>query len=801
MKKSISIPAVSFVLAVFFLLNSAPVLAQKAHPVDVAIEEYATQFSPERAYLHYDKSAYFPGETIWFKAYLFNEVVPAMESKTFYTDWYDDKGNLLYHTVSPLVDAVTNGQFEIPADYKGSYIHVRAYTRWMLNFDSAFLYTKQLRVLGNDAPGGAKQPRRYTLKFFPEGGELVAGLNNKVAFKANDQWGQPVKVRGYLTNAQGRKMDSIRSQHDGMGYFFLVPEKGQSYSVKWRDEKNVEYTAALPAAKDQGFTLQVAISTDSRRFLVNYSPETAAQMDTVHLVGTMHQHEVFRIARATSQPEIKGLIPTTALPTGILTVTLFDKTWKPIAERITFINNEEYAFKPTMEVQRWGLNKRARNEIKITLPDSLAGNFSVSVTDAAIGVDSSTNIISHILLSSELKGDIYKPAYYFSAPYNEVAFDLDLVMLTHGWRRFKWEELLAGKTPKPVYHRDSTYISLSGKVLGVTQVNPGASVVLLVTQNKKLGQTLVVPIQPNGHFDESGMVLFDTAQVFYQFQDKDLKRSASIQFLADRLQVPSVRKTIGDRVFGVGPDTAGSYQQWRLAKEAAEWAEKFRVKTLENVIIKSKTKTPLQVMDEKYTSGLFVGGDGYQFDLVNDPVAAGQLNIFTYLQGKVAGLQITTSGSNVSMSWRGATPALFLNEMPADIDLLTNISVQDVAYVKVLRPPFMGASGGGTGGAIAVYTRRGDDVKATPGKGLSNNRVEGYTAIREFFSPNYSSFSPDQEQRDLRTTLYWNPQVSASAQKPAVLTFYNNDVTKAFRVIIEGITKDGRMAHIEEIME
>ena len=85
-----------------------------------------------------------------------------------------------------------------------------------------------------------------------------------------------------------------------------------------------------------------------------------------------------------------------------------------MAERITYVNNEEYLFQPEMEVQRWGLNKRARNEIKITVPDSLVASLSVSVTDAAIGTDSSNNIISHLLLTSELKGDVYNPAYYFS---------------------------------------------------------------------------------------------------------------------------------------------------------------------------------------------------------------------------------------------------------------------------------------------------------------------------------------------------------------------------------------------------
>lgn len=803
MKKMPFFQQVSLFLLALISFAQLPAYAQKTQQqVDAAIDDFATRFSPERAYLHYDKQAYSPGETIWFKAYVMTEVIPAIDSKNFYTDWLDDKGNLLQHTTSPMVDAVTNGQFDIPADYKGRFIFVRAYTRWMLNFDSAFLYTRQIRILGNESnTTGAKQPAIPTLQFFPEGGDAIAGLPNKIAFKANDQWGKPVKVKGTITDANGKVIDSLRTTHNGMGYFMLIPKEGMVYTANWKDEKEVGHTTKLPAIKASGVSLQVYVSEAHRRFQLNYTPDLAAANDTLRIIGTMFQHEVFRVAKSTSSSEIKAAVPTQNLPSGLLTFTVFDKNWNALAERITYINNEEYLFKPQMEVQHWGLNKRARNEIKITLPDSLEGSLSIAVTDLAIGRDTSQNIISHLQLSSELKGDVYNPSYYFSANTDEIGQKLDLVMLTHGWRRFKWEEVLSGKTPKPVYAKDTSYMTLSGTVYGAVpgMVPPGTTVVLLLKQKKSEGQVLLVPIESNGTFNDHSTVIFDTAQIYYQFQSKDLK-NASLQFMTDRLQVPSVRKTVGKFGFVALSDTTGNYRQWLLANEANDIAEKNRVKTLENVIVKSRTKSPVQVMDEKYTSGLFSGGDGYQFDLVNDPFAKSAIDIFTYLQGKVAGLQISGNGANTTLSWRQGTPALYLDEMSSDVSMVSSVSVQDVAYIKVFRPPFMGGFNGGNG-AIAIYTRRGNDVKNEPGKGLANNKVEGYTPIREFYSPNYSSFSQENEQRDVRSTLYWNPSVVMSSRKPVVLTFYNNDVTKAFRVIIEGMTRDGKLAHIEEVME
>ncbi|MBK5273098.1 MAG: hypothetical protein JJE22_19020 [Bacteroidia bacterium] len=219
--------------------------------------------------------------------------------------------------------------------------------------------------------------------------------------------------------------------------------------------------------------------------------------------------------------------------------------------------------------------------------------------------------------------------------------------------------------------------------------------------------------------------------------------------------------------------------------------------------IKAKTKSPVQILDEKYSSGLFAGGDGYQFDLVNDPLAVSSQSIFNYLQGRVAGLQINPVGGNgvPSLSWRGGTPQIFVDEVQAGADMVNSIAVADIAYVKVFRPPFFGGGNSGNG-AIAIYTRRGSDINSAPGKGLNNNSVTGYAAIRQFYSPNYSSFSKSNEDKDLRTTLYWNPQVHTTPQKKQViLSFYNNDISRAFRVIIEGMTSDGRLAHLEQMME
>jgi len=223
---------------------------------------------------------------------------------------------------------------------------------------------------------------------------------------------------------------------------------------------------------------------------------------------------------------------------------------------------------------------------------------------------------------------------------------------------------------------------------------------------------------------------------------------------------------------------------------------------LATVNIKARPKSTLDEMDKKYTSGMFSGGDANEFDLVNDPFANSSIDIFQYLQGKVAGLQINTTSNPPTLSWRGGTPQVYVDEMSTTPDMISSIPVSDVAYIKVFRPPFMGGIGGGSGGAIAIYTRKGGDQKQEPGKGLSNNTVSGYTAIRQFYSPDYETLTPENDKKDLRTTLYWNPSViTVPGQNKVTLKFFNNDITDAFRIIIEGMTKDGRLAHVEQKME
>ncbi len=209
--------------------------------------------------------------------------------------------------------------------------------------------------------------------------------------------------------------------------------------------------------------------------------------------------------------------------------------------------------------------------------------------------------------------------------------------------------------------------------------------------------------------------------------------------------------------------------------------------TLQEVVVQAKIKNPMQELDERYASGLFSAGDAYSFDLTSDK-ALGAFNVLTYLQGKVAGLQISGSGSQMSLSWRGGTPSLYLNEMISNVDMVQSIPITDIAYIKVMRPPFFGSGGGGADGAIAIYTKKGGDArKSDPGKkGMETTILAGYSRFREFYSPSYEK--DGSYDADTRSTLYWNPYIITNKKTPRFrIEFYNNDFSKKLLLVLEAL--------------
>jgi hypothetical protein len=224
--------------------------------------------------------------------------------------------------------------------------------------------------------------------------------------------------------------------------------------------------------------------------------------------------------------------------------------------------------------------------------------------------------------------------------------------------------------------------------------------------------------------------------------------------------------------------------------------------TLSEVVVKSKTKSALQVLDEKYASGFFAGGDGISFDLSSDANMVAAIDILTYLQAKVPGLTINLGGQP-SATWRGSNTQFFLNEMTTTIDQVQSINITDISYIKAMRPPFFGAMGGGSGGAISIYTKKGEYNRGgnVNSKGMEYKVLGGYSVFKEFYNPSYDKPAENFEI-DNRATLYWNPYLLTNKKSSRVrIEFFNNDISKKLQIVLEGINANGRLARVVKYIE
>ncbi len=794
-----------------FLLLFSVIQKVNAQQIDSMMAVYADRYPTEKMHIQFDKNLYNKEETIWYKIYILSGTELSQLSKNVYVEWYDTSGKMIKQTVAPLYQATAKGSFDIPANYTGNFIHVKAFTRWMLNDDPAFLFERELAVNSSTLP--VKTPSapviyKTRVETFPESGFLIEGLTSRVAFKATNQFGNPVYIKGVLTDNKNLVLDSLKVKHDGMGSFLLTPEPTESYKLRWTDENGKTGITEIQAAKKEGAKLAIRTTNDKALVQVQRTGNVTDNFKHMNLLVHMNQNLFYKVSLNASEKEVlNAQIPIDNLPTGILQFSLFTSDWIPVAERIIFVNNHMHEFNAKLTPALVNLGKRGRNVFEIYVTDTAVTNMSIAVTDASISTPDKYSIYSDILLSSELKGKIYNPAYYLTSDADSVTANLDLVMLTNGWRRFDWEKIKTGFMPELKYPRETDLMKVSGKVFGVNTISTRDPLLLnvIIAGKDSSKHFAFIPVQKDGSFEQSGLYFFDTAKIYYGFNGHSkLTDVTQVQFDNGLLKqtLKTIKYSNNDHVSPLSDSLAKAKMDY-LLNEQELLKKNMASATLQEVIVKSRTKSKEQILDERYSSGLFSGGDAQTFDLTDNPSSYGALDIISFLQGRVAGLIISGSGANMTMSWRGATPDLFVNEAPSDMSMVQSINVSDIAMVKVFRPPFFGSIGGGSGGAVAIYTKKGNDAtKGDPNsKGLEYTVLGGYSRFKEFFSPNYEKPSDSFEQ-DMRSTLYWNPYIITTKKSPRYkVEFYNNDLTKKFLVVLEGVNSDGKMTRTVKLIE
>lgn len=794
-------------------LISLPSLFSLAQlPVD-KLHKWAGNNPIEKLYLHFDRDEYVAGQTLWFKAYLYSEFQVNDKSTTLFVELFSPLSGIISRKTFPVIRAVTQGQFDLPDTLSsGNYI-IRAYTATMLNQGVDFIYKRGFSVTGkksNEPPAsGAKKIR---MEFFPEGGNFVAGQSNTIAFKATTDNGLPVAVNGFLRNEKGETLSEFSSYHDGMGMIEIDAKEKENYHVVLSRDPGAE-KYYLPAMINKGIVFRIMNGGDGIHFEI-FQQKGDPVFNASYMIGQMQHNVVFKQPFKEGSATLNGIIKTDNLLSGILHITVFNKDGMPLAERLSFVNNKEYLLQGDLKTDTVNFSSRGRNHYTVSLKDTVVGNFSVSITDPAYNSSArqQENIVSRFLLMSDLKGYIHQPAYYFSSDNDSVKYALDLVMMTNGWSRFKWDQLLKDSLTTGKF-KDPGFINLSGRVSleGTKKPFADREMLLFIVTADSSRNIQMIKTDANGYYQADSLLFFGKANILFS----DIRGKQS-KFVDIKPGADSLNRSYGlpgiDKAEWLSYKIKESRENTALSQKLAD---EFNVlmrssgEVLSEIVLKSKKKTALQELEDKYTTGAFSGDTRKTFDLVNSDETAAYTNIFDYLTARVPGLNIgkTEAGDYYVYYRQTATVSamgnqgmdIFLDEVLTDASTVAFIPPAQIAMVKVYSN-FVGSTGGGSGGALAIYMKKGADLfNSLPAAG-EMIVYNGFSVIKEFYAPNYS-VAGKEIKPDHRMTLHWDADIAVSGINPKFpVVFYNNDRTRSFKIVVEGMTVDGKMLMIEKLV-
>lgn len=793
-------------------------------------------YSFETMHVHFDKDIYLPGETIWFKAYLYNISEISLTATNFYAAIYDENGKLIRQKQYPILGGSCNGDFEIPDSILSTRIQFRAFTKAMLQNDSNNIFQRTLTVFNKEnKASNTFIPNEITLQFFPEGGQLVAEADNQIAFKAVYADGSPALIKGRIIEVErDREIDSFATNSIGSGKLMLAPSPKKTYKAVWKDAGGTTKETMLPAVNRFGVAFHTVITEKQLQYSV-VKNKTSDSLNNLHVIAQMGDLEVYK-ANLTIPAEMEvysGQFSIDELPAGLLQLNLFDHYWNLLQQTVVFINDQNISNNLLIKIDTVNTKAKGSNSVEIILQDTGFTSLSVSVADLGFYNKNRTHSITQdLLLNTQLTGlNINTDSILLS----DKQFP-DLIALTHQWKKFNWQKL---RNKKEAAQPIDNYITISANYKQKNAVLPNDESLNIIMSNAGLGKQLynLKPAEQNS-FKKKDLIFFDSVKLAYQIdKNKVLTDFITIQ-REDTLKIPATINALPHNIsFTVNRPAAGD-SPMNLFYDYTPG--KFNsVKTIKEVVVKSKYKgnpvlDRIDELDRFYTSGMFSGTTkGFQLNVIDDTVGvATNRDLREYLRYRLPGMTLRNGSFGVYRTKLTATltpsgeysnsvktvfiPLLiFINEvnmtvgLPEDTmggvksgggDPLELLQMNDIAYVKYVPNIVIGGSFVTSEGALYVYTKTGRE-KGPVSKGLPFVYIKGYTAQKEFILPDYTD-KTNRLQPDIRSTLYWKPDLLMDKENNRFrFNFYNNDISKKLLLKIEGVTASGRLIYIEKIIQ
>lgn len=642
------------------------------------------------------------------------------------------------------------------------------------------------------------------LQFFPEGGHLVAGIPSRVGFKAVDISGKGRQVAGSVHDQQGNLVMDFKSEHLGMGAFTFTPEPGKTYTAQVQLPNGRTARYKLPEAKPEGVVLQVAQHSEHTvNFRIEHNFREPASLGPLYLIAHVADSLIFAVRANTDQKVLESAIPASRFPAGLVHFTLFSADGKALSERLAFVNYSPQ-LQLNLKTDKTAYGKRQKVTMQLDARDAngkpVTGNFSLAVRDALIDLNQQpyeNNIYSQLYLQGELKGTIEQPAYYFDRQQPQARRHLDLLLLTQGWRRFDWGDLMQDKMPA-IAHLPEQSLSFSGRVekeLG-KKTPQKSNLTLIFTPNTTpkdsvvaLPNLVMAETNPDGTFRFVGLDFEDTLKVFVQARTPKGSNNQLIHLDQVTAPAPSFRALEGATL---SPEQISAYRN-----RMSDWAKADRQHRLTTGAIQLKQVDITAKKQEFSTDHRIHFKENVDARLELDKFTVVYTNVLHYLVGRVAGVQVNGSGLETSVEIRGGSPLFILDGMRVELETVNLLNPEDIEAIEVLKganAAIYGSSSGG--GVIALFTKRGNsnyNYANQKSPGTLNFKLAGYNKPSEFYSPRYDVPEERHNLPDYRSTLHWQPNVKTDANGKATIKFFTSDVITEFVAVCEGMTRQGKV--------
>ncbi|MDF3078908.1 MAG: TonB-dependent receptor [Sphingobacteriaceae bacterium] len=635
------------------------------------------------------------------------------------------------------------------------------------------------------------------VQFFPESGILVDSVRSKIGFKAVNSSGLGEQIKGYLVDKDNTKIAEIKSEHAGMGSFSFTPVGGQPYTAVINFADGSEKRILLPASVPEGYVLSVSNVDTANLYVKILSSRRLASGKDITLIAQQNGVVKYVSKARFDNPVMSALIPKNRFSTGILQLTLFESYNQPVAERLTFIDhNDLLNIKIATDKTSYGKREKVRMDAEVTnaLNKPVTGSFSVAVTNMSkVPVDeaSEITILSNLLLTSDIKGYVENPNYYFLEPTAQRAKELDNLMLTQGWRRLEWKNVQSETLPALVFKPEQS-ISISGKVVTPSgNPVPGGKVTLFATKGS--GLIIDTITDSEGRFRFDNLAFVDTTKFLVQARNAKDKKNVEIEL--DRVpgQIVTKNKNSPDVQININ-STLAPY----LAARRNDFDQMRKAGLFGQTIVLSEVKITEKKAAVQNSSNLNGAGNADAVIKAEDLQTC--VDLSQCLQGRVAGLIVSGGVAYLtrSRSLSGPIPMqIILDGMNVGSDMLSSINPQDVETIEVLKSGAYTAIYGmqGGGGVLVITTKSGkaNTSYAKYAPGVITYSPQGYYLSRQFYSPNYDNPKENTLRPDLRTTVYWNPNFVSSKEGKISFNFFTADSPGTYRAVIEGLDVNGTL--------